>query len=514
MALSAVGWLCVRALFIDLRHPLISAASARISPPVRILLLLLMIALAPLARGSDPGPFAVRGYYLTYMRMPVMGLPEWKQAIDCFAEDRANTLVLWMPGGFASRKFPETWAYNKEHENNRADFAADLIDYAHEKGLRILLGFTPFGYDGVNQFTLTRPELRARKANGSEVDPFGIHCWGWSLCPAQPESQRLMKEYLREMLFEFYPKADGILVESSDYNACQCERCHGHYYDHEFALVKEISAELWQRQPAATILVYPHYFTGKEVPGLSARGSRQDFDERWGLFFTPHSAHYEPDLIRRAKVSVFSGPEAAQGTPASLAAAAREAQQHSVTGYLPSFEAFSYLFTHAEGGEPGLVGTRQKPLGLDPAGAGKMPYDDLLPRVQRFAFREFSANPQLAFPEFERRLAQEFFADAASTAARDLLDLQRIWNFECDWYWRSPLLDPVFLQRRAAAQRWPAERLRAYDENLKRLKEISAASTAVNPPAAQEMRRLAAEIAARWGDTIPSESVTSPRQPR
>src|SRR3954467_1604054 len=30
-----------------------------------------------------------RGYYLTFMRMPVMGLPEWKQSMDCFAEDGA-----------------------------------------------------------------------------------------------------------------------------------------------------------------------------------------------------------------------------------------------------------------------------------------------------------------------------------------------------------------------------------------------------------------------------------------
>src|SRR5436853_7329721 len=31
-------------------------------------------------------PFAWRGYYLTFMRMPVMGLPEWKEAVDVFAK--------------------------------------------------------------------------------------------------------------------------------------------------------------------------------------------------------------------------------------------------------------------------------------------------------------------------------------------------------------------------------------------------------------------------------------------
>src|SRR5688572_8060546 len=210
-------------------------------------------------------PFELRGYYLTFMRMPVMGLPEWKRAVDCFAEDDINTLVLWMPGGFRSRKFPITWRYNEAHANVREDFARDLIDYAHTRKIRVLLGFTPFGYDGINQFPLEHPALKAKKADGSPVDKFGIHCWGWSLCPAQPESQRLMREYLHEMIFDFYPNADGLLVESSDYNVCQCTQCGPRHYEHEFALVRWISDELWKAKPDASILVYPHYFTGKKV---------------------------------------------------------------------------------------------------------------------------------------------------------------------------------------------------------------------------------------------------------
>src|SRR5688500_391740 len=86
-------------------------------------------------------PFAYRGYYLTFMRMPVMGLPEWKRAMDCFAEDEANVVVLWMGGGFRSKKFPITWEYNRDHENVRKDFTRELIDYAHTKKIRVLLGF-------------------------------------------------------------------------------------------------------------------------------------------------------------------------------------------------------------------------------------------------------------------------------------------------------------------------------------------------------------------------------------
>ena len=45
----------------------------------RVLLLLLCV-LSIVASAEEP--FRTRGYYITFMRMPVMGLPEWKQATD------------------------------------------------------------------------------------------------------------------------------------------------------------------------------------------------------------------------------------------------------------------------------------------------------------------------------------------------------------------------------------------------------------------------------------------------
>src|SRR3954467_8410488 len=97
------------------------------------------------------------------------------------------------------------------------EFVRDLIDHAHPRGVKVLLGFTPFGYDGVNQYPLEHPELKAVGKDGKPVAPFGIGCWGYNLCPSRPESQRFMLEYARELAFDFYPDADGLLIESSDY---------------------------------------------------------------------------------------------------------------------------------------------------------------------------------------------------------------------------------------------------------------------------------------------------------
>jgi hypothetical protein len=433
-------------------------------------------------------------------------LAEWKQAVDCFAEDEFNTLVLWMPGGFRSRKFPLTWRYNDEHPNVRHDFVRELIDYAHTRRIHVLLGFTPFGYDGVNQMPLEHPGWKAKKADGSPVDEFGIHSWGWSLCPAQPEARQFMADYLREMIFDFYPNADGLMVESSDYNVCQCVECRARPYQEEFNLTLELSLELWKARPEALILVYPHYFTGRKVPGLEIAAARQPFDPRWGLVFTPHSAHFDADLIRQAKYSVFSGPEVALGTPIAVAEATRAARTHGVTGYMPSFEAFSYVATKPEGGEPYFVGRRRHPLGLDPEKEGRMPYNQLLPRVQRFAVREFSREPDLSSALFQQRLSESFFpnGDTAPQAAADLMELQRIWNFEAEWYWSSPLLDPAFFQQRAKRLKWPAEKLSVYDQHLERLRQIAARYASSSDPSRKEMAHLAQQIVDAWGDDLPS----------
>src|SRR5262249_43291172 len=84
------------------------------------------------------GPFAQRGYYITFMRMPTYDLADWKSIIDGIHDDGGNTLLLWVAGAFRSRKFPITWEYNQEHENVRQDFVRDVIDHAHARGIKVL----------------------------------------------------------------------------------------------------------------------------------------------------------------------------------------------------------------------------------------------------------------------------------------------------------------------------------------------------------------------------------------
>jgi hypothetical protein len=449
--------------------------------------------------------FPIRGYYITLMRMPVMGLAEWKQAVDTLAEDDINTLILWTAGGFRSEKFPITWQYNADHANIQHDFLRDLIDYAHTKNIKTLLGFTPFGYDGVNRYPIDHPELRAIQADGSAVEKFGIHSIGYNLCPSKPESQRFMREYIREMLFDFYPNADGVLIESSDYAICHCPDCGPKFYDHEFSFVRDISEELWQRKPDATILVFPHYFTGAKVPGLDATAARQPFDPRWGLIFSPHSAHFDAALIAKSKTNIYWSDATALHTPREVAEAARTAKRNGCNGFIPSLEAFSYVATVPESGEPYVVGKRHAPYGFDALTEGKMPYSTLPVQIQRFAYRCYSQDPTQDDTTFQRHIKNHFFPQASPlqragdpASPADLLELQRIWSYESGWYWPSPLLDPDFFTAHASRLKWPKEKLATYDANLASLRSIADRYRNATDPTARELHRLAATIVERW----------------
>src|SRR5436190_12661153 len=196
--------------------------------------------------GAETETFPIRGYYTTFIRIPTFGLPEWKQMLDCMKQDGANQLILWTAGAFRSKQFPITWKHNADHKNVAHDYVRELIDYAHTRHIRVVLGFTPFAYDGANQFPLEHPELKATQKDGQAANLWGMHAWGYNLCPAKEAAQKFMRDYIREMFFEFYPNADGLLIESSDYAICHCPDCGGKFFDREFEFVRQISDEIWR----------------------------------------------------------------------------------------------------------------------------------------------------------------------------------------------------------------------------------------------------------------------------
>jgi hypothetical protein len=434
------------------------------------------------------------------MRMPTYDLADWRRIIDGIHDDGGNTLLLWIAGAFRSKKYPITWKYNQEHENVRQDFVRDLIDHAHTKGIRVLMGFTPFAYDGVNQYPLEHPESKATGKDGRPVGKGGIGCWGYNLCPSRPESQQFMLDYVREML-SFYPNADGLMIESSDYAICRCPDCGPKFFEKEFHFVERISEEVWAKRPGAMIVVYPHYFSGAEVPGFGVRAAQQPFDPRWTLFFTPHSAHLDPALIRRAKSSLWWDDSPALRRPQDIRAGARRAREAGVTGYVPSLEAYGFVATEAEEGQAWLKGRRQVPLGFGWLEEGEPPYGELPMRVNRIAYREFSRDPDLPFDRYKEILGKEVFGEAVTEqAVDDLLELQAVFATERTWCQPSPLVSPDRVRAMKSQGRLTPQKRAEYRAALDGLRRIEGRHREPRSDGEKELHRIARWVLERWGE--------------
>ncbi len=459
-----------------------------------------LAALPAAASGGDPPrpAFAHRGYYFTFTRMPTYGLGAWERIIDCVRADGGNTVVLWVAGGFRSRKFPETWEYNRDHENVKKDFCRELIEYAHGKGVKVLLGFTPFGYDGVNRMSLARPAWRATGPDGRPAAKFGFHSWGYNLCPARADTQRFMLEYVREMVHDFYPNADGLLIESSDYAACHCKDCGAKFYENEFRFVKAISEDVWAKNKDALVVVYPHYFTGAEVPGLGVRAARQPFDPRWALFFTPHSAHPDARLTGQARDAFWSDDAPARQTPRAIRDGARRARREKCTGYVPSLEVFTYVPTEPEEGQQYLVGKRRVPYGFGWLKDGQMPYDELPVRVNRVAYREYTRDPDLPDAEFRAALGKELFGSAATPeAVADALALQEVFAAGRTWCQPAPAVSPERVAAMKAAGQLTDRKRAEYRAALDRVREIERRYRGKGGAFA-ELERVAGWVTGQW----------------
>jgi hypothetical protein len=468
----------------------------------RCLSFLFLLATVLAAAAATNQPFAIRGYYTTFMRMPTFGLPEWKQMIDGMKEDGANFLILWTAGGFRSKAFPITWQYNAGHKNVEHDYARELIDYAHTKGIKVMLGFTPFAYDGVNQYPLEHPELKATQKNGQPAHLWGMHAWGYNLCPAREASQKFMRAYVREMFLEFYPNADGLLIESSDYAICYCADCGGKYFDHEFAFVRQISDDVWRAKGDALIFVYPRYFSTNQVPEFSVSGARQKFDPRWSFMFTPHSAPIHDELAKQARSSLYWNDGLTIGTPSKIRDGARLTRQRGLSGYITSCEPFSCI-----DGPPGSNKPRQKPFHMAWLRDGEMPLNELPVRVNRAAYREWTRQPALADSAFHEILGRELFgSNTDAQRIQDVLFVQDSWFNEANWFKSPSLHRPADLKQQAGREKWPAVRMQPYLDRVKQLREIERRYAASNSVAERQLHDVSAWIVRQWDEAKMTEA--------
>lgn len=449
----------------------------------------------------------MHGYYLIPGRIQGWDLQQWKEALDCFAADSINTIIFWIPGAFRSEKFPETWKYNTAHKNVEKDFYKELIDYSHALRIQVILGFSPFAYDGVNQYPFKHPETRGKNEDGTPIGEGGIFSFGYSLCPAIEESQQFMFEYAKEMVDDFYPNGDGLFIESTDYGRCRCDQCKVHYYDFEFKFVKRISDYFWGKKPNSPIVIYPHYFVGKNIAtaNVTGNGGNQIFDNRWSLFFTPHStdinAEESRELMKKAQHVLYYDPSPIWGNPKQIKESSVLCKNIGMT-YFPTFEGYEYLAKHMEyDNEAYVIGHQVKPFGLEWLAYGKQCYNDPLIQLNRLAYREFYKNPELSDSSFKKLVKNEMFGTQASASSvDDLFYLQNaiIADRQGSYFFASPLLIPDRLFAKAKAEKWDKTRIGGYREKVKDIQDIARRHIGATDPVEIELYKIADYIVKQW----------------
>jgi hypothetical protein len=191
------------------------------------------------------------------------------------------------------------------------------------------------------------------------------------------------------------------------------------------------------------------------------------------VFYTPHSAHPDADLTRQVKGAIWSDDSPALRTPAGVRDAARQARRARCTGWVPSFEAFTYVPTEPEDGQQYLVGRRQHPLGFGWLKDGQAPYDELPARVNRVAYREYARNPDLSDADFRTALGKDLFGAAATPeAVEDALALQRAFVTGRTWWQAAPVASPDRVRAMKAAGQLSPDRRGECRRALDRLREI------------------------------------------
>ena len=82
-----------------------------------------------------------------------------------------------------------------------------------------------------------------------------------------------MLDYVREMFFDFYPNADGLMIESRTTPSATARIVVSGSSTRSSASSDKFPM-ISGRRSRKPYVVYPHYFNGAEVPGFGVRAAK------------------------------------------------------------------------------------------------------------------------------------------------------------------------------------------------------------------------------------------------
>lgn len=347
-------------------------------------------------------PIRLRGTYnlVCWGLAPRYTRQHWETVIDAMQEDGMNYIYFWLSGIFRSKKFPESFIYPETPLTH--DDIRQLIRYAHARGIDFYLGTGVFAWFGIDEIAKYRHDLRE----------IGIPY----MSRTNPRARQAMKDYLHELYDEF-PEARGMWLEIADEGdyACKDPVCQQPLDDFGSrqagqvtpTFLKEFSAELWKKHPQAKLvwgMGYPeaHKWDVKYYERLRTefRDPRYHFMEvrqNWEL--QDHEGVLRP--LRRISENTLHWDQYYRQPLRQIGEHARRIHEDGLAGYSVAFEP---------GFNSHSVFGRSIPFPVD-----AIPY-----RLTRFAYREYTWNPNLSWPDFQKRLLDHFFGEGADPELFDL----------------------------------------------------------------------------------------------
>jgi hypothetical protein len=274
--------------------------------------------------------------------------------------------------------------------------------------MKFLIGSGIFAWFGVDAIAGRFPETRASGSGG--------------MCPSQPLARRINQEYLLEML-EALPEADGFFLEIRDeYGPCTCPTCQRRldqrgsrqYGQAELSFLKELTAEVWKRNPKAIFVSSIGY-------GVESQGAHTDDVQ----FYDGVRQLNDPRLFWLVCRNNWDFP-AAEGTARPLRWFSGNMLQWTQYYRLSTAELGKWIHRTRDAGCVGFLPALEPGFCSASWYSDEVPYPvDRIPYVvTRFAYREHCWEPDMTTEEFRRRLSRRFFGPGATARlADDLLQL-------------------------------------------------------------------------------------------
>jgi len=340
----------------------------------------------------------------------------WRGYVDTLAGYGVNAVMLWVAGAMPTPGFEPTLAW-------RCDYVPGIVDYLHERGMRVYLMSGVYGWLGMSPGLLRmHPEIEIDWPKELK-DAYPLESTRRGICPTR--GREVCLDYV-ESLYAACPQADGMSLEVfCEKPHCRCPECTARgLWRIELEFLDEITRRLRRRNPAAEVIWNVGYerthgtYPEAELYTAIARSRRPEW-----IWWNVRLDQGYTDAEGRRRAWADEGALAPFGR--NLLCFVRDprhaaiARRAGALGVVPADPAARYLFLPE-------VDPRHFGYLVEAPPPDRPLYEHVLFHIRAFRRQRQFADPAWSPDRFRDAVAARFFADGPDPFARaeDVLFLE------------------------------------------------------------------------------------------